>query len=154
MSSDKGYEALDLLPFAVRQSVMVDGPKVKLAVPRVAQELWRAITAPKRALTGELDPNSPTGVEEATNLGLNLLGAGTTFQAGRATPKGALQMFAGEKSKGADKVKLALAQELEKAQAPREFIWKQTGWFKGVDGKWRYEIDDSQMGLKLKEGVA
>jgi hypothetical protein len=31
--------------------------------------------------------------------------------------------------------------------APREQVWKETGWFQGVDGKWRFEIDDSTMGL-------
>jgi len=45
--------------------------------------------------------------------------------------------------------KLAKAQELETSGAPREAIWSQTGWFKGVDGKWRMEIDDSGASFNL-----
>jgi len=32
---------------------------------------------------------------------------------------------------------------LEKSGATRDEIWDQTGWFKGADDKWRFEIDDS-----------
>lgn len=35
------------------------------------------------------------------------------------------------------------ARQLEKAGAPERAIWSDTGWFKGADGKWRFEIDDS-----------
>jgi hypothetical protein len=43
----------------------------------------------------------------------------------------------------ADKVKLAQAQKMAADGLSRDEIWNQTGWFQGVDGKWRFEIDDS-----------
>ena len=57
------------------------------------------------------------------------------------------QTFAGVNAKTADKVALARAQNMEAEGAGRDAIWDETGWFKGVDGKWRFEIDDS--GAKL-----
>jgi DNA-binding CsgD family transcriptional regulator len=53
------------------------------------------------------------------------------------------QTFAGVNAKTADKAALARAQNMEAEGASRDDIWDATGWFKGVDGKWRFEIDDS-----------
>ena len=53
--------------------------------------------------------------------------------------------FAGRESATADKSALQQAEELAQKGVPNETIRKQTGWYKGMDGKWRYEIDDSQM---------
>lgn len=52
-------------------------------------------------------------------------------------------IFGGELAQTADKAALAKAKELEKAGAEQRAIWNETGWFKGGDGKWRFEIDDS-----------
>lgn len=54
-----------------------------------------------------------------------------------------LLTFAGEKAATADLNALARAKALAKDGASRERIWDETGWFRGVDGKWRWEIDDS-----------
>lgn len=51
--------------------------------------------------------------------------------------------YAGEKSKTADKASLEKARELDKSGTDNETIRRETGWFKGADGLWRYEIDDS-----------
>lgn len=58
-------------------------------------------------------------------------------------------MFGGVNAVNANKETLALAEKLVADGADPKAIWKQTGWFKGVDGKWRFEIDDS--GAKLKD---
>lgn len=55
--------------------------------------------------------------------------------------------FGGVNAKTADLKLQRIAQDMEKAGASRDQIWKETGWFKGNDGKWRFEIDDS--GAKL-----
>jgi hypothetical protein len=60
----------------------------------------------------------------------------------------ALRMFAGPMAKTADHQALARAQEMAGQGATRDAIWRDTGWFQGVDGKWRFEIDDSQSGLR------
>jgi hypothetical protein len=61
--------------------------------------------------------------------------------------------FGGVKAKTADLKLQRIAQDMEKAGASRDQIWKETGWFKGVDGKWRFEIDDSGAAVKLQDGV-
>ena len=52
-------------------------------------------------------------------------------------------MFAGENAKNADKEALNMAKEMEESGADAETIRQKTGWFRGADGKWRWEIDDS-----------
>lgn len=52
-------------------------------------------------------------------------------------------IFMGDLSKTWDKSAAAKALEMEKAGADPRAIWQETGTFKGVDGKWRQEIDDS-----------
>ena len=51
--------------------------------------------------------------------------------------------FAGEKARTADKHSLAYAKELIGYGFPAEAIRRETGWKTGMDGKWRFEIDDS-----------
>lgn len=56
--------------------------------------------------------------------------------------------FAGPLAVGHDAEALLLAREMEQAGEDAELIRQQTAWFKGVDGKWRYEIDDSRAFIK------
>ena len=65
----------------------------------------------------------------------------------------ALRMFAGPMAKTADHQALARAQEMAGQGATRDAIWRDTGWFQGVDGKWRFEIDDSGARLRTNEEV-
>jgi predicted ABC-type ATPase len=55
--------------------------------------------------------------------------------------------FAGERARNADLEALARAKAMESDGKSRDDIWTATGWFKGVDGKWRWEIDDSKSEL-------
>ncbi|WP_294384637.1 LPD23 domain-containing protein [uncultured Ruminococcus sp.] len=48
----------------------------------------------------------------------------------------------------ADKSALEKAMKLEKDGTDSEKIRKETGWFKGYDGKWRFEIDNSELEFK------
>lgn len=57
-------------------------------------------------------------------------------------------IFGGRLAKTADHNALARAEKLAAEGAPREQIWNDTGWFQGVDGKWRFEIDDFNANLK------
>lgn len=54
----------------------------------------------------------------------------------------------GLKAETADKSALEKAMELEKDGTDSEKIRKETGWLKGYDGKWRFEIDDSELEFK------
>lgn len=53
-------------------------------------------------------------------------------------------IFAGIGAKTADKAALAKAEKLAASGVDPKAIWRDTGWFKGGDGKWRFEIDDSK----------
>lgn len=75
----------------------------------------------------------------------------------RAPPSGTGQVrekfsYAGEKAENADKAALNTAKEMEKNGADAETIRQKTGWFRGADGKWRWEIDDSSAETDTKWG--
>ena len=53
--------------------------------------------------------------------------------------------FAGIKAQGANHAALERAGQMEKDGTDTEAIRQQTGWFRGMDNKWRFEIDDSGM---------
>jgi hypothetical protein len=75
--------------------------------------------------------------------------------AGLTSDVGDLGMFAGRGAKTADHAKLAQAERMADEGASRDTIWKETGWFQGADGQWRYEIDDSSMRFRdFPEGLA
>ncbi len=109
---------------------------------------------------GALMQTAPTALGVA-------LGAKPTLQAGRQASNtlGAMQarmiananapktlntgfmgqrgIFAGINALTADKDALAKAQQMIAQGVDPAQVWKETGWGKGVDGKWRFEIDDS-----------
>lgn len=57
--------------------------------------------------------------------------------------------FGGERAKSADKTSLATAKQLDADGKDSEEIRQKTGWHKGYDGKWRFEIDDSELEVDL-----
>ncbi len=73
------------------------------------------------------------------------LGAG--FMGSLFAPKNALGIFGGRLAKTADHNALAAAEKMDANGVGRRMIWDATGWFKGKDGKWRFEIDDSKASL-------
>ncbi len=66
-------------------------------------------------------------VEAAENRGGTQKGSSTKFS------------YAGRKSKSADHSLLKTAEEMEKQGKSSEQIRKETGWFRGMDGEWRYD---------------
>jgi hypothetical protein len=109
-----------------------------LAWPNAVREVVDAFTLPGRVMQGERP--SPREVTEMA-LEFGFLGG----PVGAATvPRGSLGMFAGKSAKTADMDALAKAKQMEQAGESARDIWNQTGWFKGADGEWRFEIDDSQ----------
>jgi len=57
-------------------------------------------------------------------------------------------VFAGINALTADRQALAKAQEMIAQGVDPEDVWQQTGWGRGADGKWRFEIDDSKATLR------
>ncbi len=95
-----------------------------------------------RSINAAFDPakrDSPdllAGIGGAAVLGGGLLGSGE-----------AEASFFGPLAKTADKAALALAEKLKAEGADPKQILQNTGWFQGVDGKWRFEVDDRAMEL-------
>ncbi|NDB69772.1 MAG: hypothetical protein EB015_17560 [Methylocystaceae bacterium] len=93
-----------------------------------------------------------------------LLGAGALYKAAKmgapeiktALNPSIVRMFLGPNAKTADKAALAEAEKMHSAGAPRENIIDKTGWFKGVDDKWRFEVPDNEASLKgyIQPGAA
>lgn len=70
----------------------------------------------------------------------------------------ALNQFAGENAKGVEASFQKVLSMLWKNKTPEE-IFKETGWFRGKDGKWRFEIPDDVnkiefAKIKTKRGVS
>jgi hypothetical protein len=110
--------------------------------------------------------------QQETGFGVNttaaMLGTGTAF-----APKGGeLTTFGGRSAKTMNRDALAQAMQMDhtfgspeglaeiadkanisipKAVAAlRNTIWQKTGWFKGADGQWKFEVPDQGIGLKTK----
>lgn len=56
-----------------------------------------------------------------------------------------LNAYAGRKAAEVNLEELENAEKMEKEGKSFEEIFKRTGWFRGIDNRWRYEIDDSKM---------
>jgi hypothetical protein len=94
-------------------------------------------------------------ISKLTASDLQALAQGATKAAikGKAAPgwaKGvdARLSYAGEKAKTADIKRLDEARAMQAAGVDNEEIRQKTGWFQGVDKKWRFEIDDSKIKVK------
>jgi hypothetical protein len=64
------------------------------------------------------------------------------------------QIFIGPEAKTWRKTEAFKAAQMEKAKASPEEIWKATGTFRGPDGFWRQEIDDSASKFVNAAGIA
>lgn len=92
---------------------------------------WFSGDAPvQEAVRAETERNAPARRAEAQQE--------TTGPPGRATA-------AGIGARTADSAALRRAEALEKSGTDNETIRKETGWYRGMDGQWRFEIDDSGM---------
>lgn len=103
------------------------------------------------SFTGRNDDTVPMGEDRrAVNSAFKaLVGGIKTIE----TEKGvALASFAGENALSAEKYALANARELIHNGEDAESVRQETGWFQGVDKKWRFEINDSD--AKLADGLA
>lgn len=72
----------------------------------------------------------------------------TSAASERKTGPPARFSYAGRNANGANLDSLREAQEMQAAGADMESIRKATGWHEGMDGKWRWEINDSRMQLR------
>ena len=99
---------------------------------------WFSGDAPvQEAVRAETERNAPARRAEAQQE--------TTGPPGKATA-------AGIGARTADSAALRRAEALEKSGTDYETIRQETGWYRGMDGQWRVEIDDS--GMKTQKAYA
>lgn len=103
----------------------------------------------------EVDPMS--GVARDTGLmdSANGLG-GLVMEGGLAAPRpeGSLGVFGGVHAQNADTGALRMANILEMQGTSPQDIWGKTGWFRGADQSWRFEIPDQQAKFTPPASVA
>ena len=93
-----------------------------------------------------------------TDYGTNKLRADVKMEVGQwqkksgsaRAPPGKRYSMAGVNARGADLNALEQAQEMKEKGESDETIFRQTGWYVGADGEWRFEIDDSGMETDTK----
>lgn len=78
---------------------------------------------------------------DAQNLYEKALRQAETGTQGRGTQL----LYAGKNAKTADLNALSRAATMEAEGTDAQTIRRETGWFRGMDGKWRFEVDDSGM---------
>lgn len=102
--------------------------------------------------------------QDAAEMALDYGMLGTGAQASRALAGGregilgamdpaTTRMFAGEGAKTADTAALKAAQDMAERGVDRDAIWSETGWFKDVDGRWKFEIPDDDAFLETPPGA-
>jgi len=150
---DQGSKQSIILPFGYN----ADGD-IRPAVPRLARgvadvglgllgETDKAIHGVEGDIeinteTGEVSPYTTDEAGGVFNALIEMMGLGL------AVPKkgvsNAVGMFGGKLAKTADLAALDKAKKMASDGANKNDIWKETGWFTGADGQWRFEIDDSK----------
>lgn len=105
---------------------------------RMAQSAVSAAALPGDVYAGRTNPMSQDAINRAADLGGTVMGSVFGI-----APKGSVGIFGGRLSKTADQNALKQAETMAANGVAREEIWNKTGWFQGVDGKWRYEIPDN-----------
>ena len=127
------------------------GRSTQFAWPRLATDIGHAIqSVGSSPLIGKpfVPSENPEMTDEMIGHAGAVVGPMAGVGMGRAAmaPHGGseLGIFGGRLAKTADHAALGRAEEMAGQGVPREQIWKDTGWFQGKDGKWRFEIDDSK----------
>lgn len=118
---------------------------------RMLDGLREIIAKIRRAFGGKADAQTEE-LERAARLWENALRSVANSRGGdnAGEPEG-LRLpkprfsFGGKNARQADSGSLTRAQILESQGMAAEDIRKDTGWFRGMDGLWRFEIDDSGM---------
>ena len=129
-----------------RQNAELATPNFLRALPA---QLFKSFTLPGQAVRGKM-----ITPQEATDFALTYGGTALTGASLGGVPKGAIGMFVGKKAEQSDPEMYKKAIKMEKARLGRnrQFsdgeILEQTGFFRGVDGKWRREIPDDKAKLK------
>ena len=94
--------------------------------------------AGSRGVTSNNETRPETGAPHAPNPGINITQNETYKQV--IGKKGAAQLDAADAGNRIDN--LGVARKMEKAGKDARAIWFATGWARGTEGEWRYEVMD------------
>lgn len=154
--------ALDLMPTEGRLRVD-DMQKVTSAYTKdtnpvgflTRSEVLYADKKRTAALLRRVGFQMPTGLLRSGSMGSITYGSNTVNMQGvpfdqvvdttQQQEDGRQYSFGGRNANAADLDALNRAQELERQGVAMDTIFRETGWYTGADGKWRFEIDDSGM---------
>lgn len=114
---------------------------VEAAVRDILEEIFADAYAGKNAFSAGSTEYTQTVRDVVERRG----GGRPTETAPTRGPPQERYSFAGRNANRADQEALARAEEMERSGADAEQIRRETGWFRGMDGLWRFEIDDSTM---------
>ena len=101
-----------------------------------------ALKLPGDVLQGKA---SPEDIERVFELAGLMVGGSMPISKAIGGVDATLGSFAGVRSRTADKSLLQLAQDAENLGFDPEQIRRSTGWMRGAENRWKYEIDDSQL---------
>ncbi len=135
-------------PLAIPQYV----DAYRMGIPAVVSEAMQsAVTLPQRLGEGAAEVLSGGDREalvgpslEATGL---IGGGGIGYNIARPVEGPHLGIFAGRNARTANLQKLADAERMEAEGVGPADVWAETGWGRGADGQWRFEIPDNAFRL-------
>lgn len=109
------------------------------------RDLMDLLTSLQRAGNGYTDQNGNYYTEEdADRIAQHLADLDEQSEKLKRNQGSLKYTYAGEGAWNADFAALEVAQQMEREGEDAETIREDTGWFRGMDGRWRFEIDDSE----------
>lgn len=120
------------------------GEELEQAYLNILEEIYADAYAGINAFGAHAEQFSPAVEETLEDRGLGRRGRETDEATDRTTGPPRFS-YGGKYANRADSESLAEAERLEMQGLGAEYIRQETGWFRGMDGKWRFEIDDSGM---------
>lgn len=117
----------------------------------IAEGAWEGFKTPYKAYTEGMTQDEMIGASSVFGPLGGMVALGGLGRAGLngAKPGGELGIFGGKLAKTADHAALARAEKMAAEGVDRGAIWNETGWFQGVDGKWRFEIPDNKSKMQF-----
>lgn len=122
---------------------------------KLVRTIGDAMTLPRRVIQEGEDPMSAENIGRAAELaGTLVLGP---MPLARKVIDGTLGSIAGVSAKTVNKEALQEAMSLDRKGLTTEEIWRKTGFYKGLEGKWRFELPSEkakfQIGLEALDNA-
>ena len=121
------------------------GEEFEAAVRQIEEEIFADAYAGINAFSAGADQFTDAVNEKMDQLYMGKIRNQDNGTEAPTGPPSDRYSYAGENANNADLDALARAKEMRSAGVADETIRQQTGWHTGMDGKWRWEIDDSGM---------